>query len=101
PLLDALPICRVTRRRLDAELVRRGLVSNIPEAHEAVRSGTVTVRGTAVSKAATMVTGDEPIALVGLGKRFVSRGGEKLAAALERFDIDPAERGCLDAGAST
>jgi 23S rRNA (cytidine1920-2'-O)/16S rRNA (cytidine1409-2'-O)-methyltransferase len=48
-----------------------------------------------------MVTDDEPIALVGLGKRFVSRGGEKLAAALERFDIDPAERGCLDAGAST
>jgi 23S rRNA (cytidine1920-2'-O)/16S rRNA (cytidine1409-2'-O)-methyltransferase len=91
----------VTRRRLDAELVRRGLVSNTAEALEAVRSGSVTVRGTTVSKVATMVADNEPIAFVGAGKRFVSRGGEKLAAALERFDIDPAARGCLDAGAST
>jgi 23S rRNA (cytidine1920-2'-O)/16S rRNA (cytidine1409-2'-O)-methyltransferase len=91
----------VTRRRLDAELVRRGLVSSTAEAHEAVRSGTVRVKGAAVSKVATMVADDEPIALAALGKRFVSRGGEKLAAALERFDIEPAERMCLDAGAST
>ena len=66
----------MTRRRLDAELVRRGLVSTTAEAHEAVRSGAVMVRGTAVPTVATMVTDEEPIALAGLEKRFVSRGGE-------------------------
>jgi 23S rRNA (cytidine1920-2'-O)/16S rRNA (cytidine1409-2'-O)-methyltransferase len=91
----------VTRRRLDAELVRRGLVSTTAEAHEAVRSGAVRVRGAADPTVATMVTDDEPIALAGSEKRFVSRGGEKLAAALERFAIEPADRACLDAGAST
>ena len=43
------------------------------EAHEAVRSGAVMVRGTAVPTVATMVTDEEPIALAGLDKRFVSR----------------------------
>jgi 23S rRNA (cytidine1920-2'-O)/16S rRNA (cytidine1409-2'-O)-methyltransferase len=91
----------VTRRPLDAELVRRGLASSRAEAQEAVLAGLVTVRGAPAWKSATMVAADEPVGLATPARRFVSRGGDKLAAALERFDIDPAGRNCLDAGAST
>jgi 23S rRNA (cytidine1920-2'-O)/16S rRNA (cytidine1409-2'-O)-methyltransferase len=48
-----------------------------------------------------MVAPDEPVALAATSRRFVSRGGDKLAAALDRFRVDPAGRDCLDAGAST
>jgi 23S rRNA (cytidine1920-2'-O)/16S rRNA (cytidine1409-2'-O)-methyltransferase len=48
-----------------------------------------------------MVDGAEPIELVGPPPRFVSRGGEKLDAALERFGVDVRNQRCLDAGAST
>ena len=53
------------------------------------------------TKAARQVDPGEPIELVGPPPRFVSRGGEKLDAALERFTVDVAGRRCLDAGAST
>jgi 23S rRNA (cytidine1920-2'-O)/16S rRNA (cytidine1409-2'-O)-methyltransferase len=91
----------VARRRLDAELVRRGLVASRVEAQEAIRAGHVLVRGAPATKTTTLVGGDEALALAGPARRFVSRGGEKLAAALEAFSIDPAGRDCLDAGAST
>jgi 23S rRNA (cytidine1920-2'-O)/16S rRNA (cytidine1409-2'-O)-methyltransferase len=48
-----------------------------------------------------MVDPSEPLELIGRGRRFVSRGGDKLDAALERFAIDVGERRCLDAGSST
>src|SRR5207237_2411249 len=44
---------------------------------------------------------EESVFLAAPAKRFVSRGGDKLAAALDRFGIDPTSRDCLDAGAST
>lgn len=91
----------VTRRRLDTELVRRGLATSRTEAQEAVRAGLVRVGGSPATKAATLVSSDAPLALVGPPRRFVSRGGEKLAAALDRFGLDPAGLECLDAGAST
>ncbi len=91
----------MTRRRLDAELVRRGLAASRAEAQEAVRAGLVTVGGTPATKAATMVADDAPVELAGPARRFVSRGGEKLDAALVRFGVDPAGLECLDAGAST
>ena len=89
------------RRRLDAELVRRGLAGSEAEAQEAVRSGNVTVRGAPATKSTTLVGSDEALALAGPALPFVSRGGEKLAAALDAFAIDPTGRDCLDAGAST
>jgi len=89
------------RRRLDAELVRRGLAGSEAEAQEAVRSGNVTVRGAPATKSTTLVGSDEALALAGPARPFVSRGGEKLAAALDAFAIDPTGRDCLDAGAST
>jgi 23S rRNA (cytidine1920-2'-O)/16S rRNA (cytidine1409-2'-O)-methyltransferase len=59
------------------------------------------VRGVPATKAARLVDADDPVALQGPGPRFVSRGGEKLDAALDRFGIDVADRTALDAGAST
>jgi 23S rRNA (cytidine1920-2'-O)/16S rRNA (cytidine1409-2'-O)-methyltransferase len=91
----------VSRRRVDVELVRRGLVSSRSEAWSAIRAGRVLVRGTPATKPTTLVGADEPLELTGPARRFVSRGGEKLAAALDAFAIDPAGRDCLDAGAST
>jgi 23S rRNA (cytidine1920-2'-O)/16S rRNA (cytidine1409-2'-O)-methyltransferase len=91
----------VGRRRLDAELVRRGLAGSRAEAQEAVRAGHVIVRGTPATKSTTLVGADEALALAGPARPFVSRGGEKLAAALDGFAIDVTDRECLDAGAST
>ncbi len=89
------------RRRLDAELVRRGLAGSRAEAQEAVRAGNVMVRGAPATKSTTLVGADEALAMAGPARPFVSRGGEKLAAALDAFAIDPTGRNCLDAGAST
>lgn len=91
----------MSRRRLDVELVRRGLAGSRAEAQDAVRAGHVTVRGAPVTKSTTLVGADEPLVVAGPARPFVSRGGEKLAAALDRFRVDPADRDCLDAGAST
>ena len=89
------------RRRLDAELVRRGLVTSRTEAQAAVRQGLVVVGGRPAVKASTLVAPAEPVELMGSPRRFASRAGEKLDAALDRFAIDASGRRCLDAGAST
>ena len=67
----------------------------------AVRAGLVRVAGSPASKVETLVADDVPVDLAGPPRRFVSRGGEKLDAAIERFGLDPTGRSCLDAGAST
>ena len=85
----------MTRRRLDAELVRRGLAASRTEAQEAVRAGLVTVAGTTATKAATMVADDAPVVIAAPVRRYVSRGGEKLHAGLDRFALDPRGRECL------
>src|SRR5437763_1803168 len=89
------------RRRLDAELVRRGLAASRSQAQAAVDSGRVTVAGIKATKAASLVADDAPVALSASPRPFASRGGGKLAAALDRFAVDPGGRDCLDAGAST
>jgi len=89
------------RRRLDTELVRRGLVSGRDRAQEEIAAGRVLVGGAPATKAARLVATDEPLALQGPAPRFVSRGGEKLDAALDRFAVAPAGRVALDAGSST
>jgi 23S rRNA (cytidine1920-2'-O)/16S rRNA (cytidine1409-2'-O)-methyltransferase len=89
------------RRRLDAELVRRGLVASRAEAHDAVSAGRVTVAGAPALKPARMVAVDEALRLLSPPRRFVSRGGDKLDAALDVFRIDVTGRRALDAGAST
>ncbi len=91
----------MARRRLDAELVRRGLARSRAEARVAVLDGKVVVRGRQAEKPSTLVDPADPLELVGPARRFVSRGGDKLEAALDRFGVDAAGRRCLDAGAST
>jgi 23S rRNA (cytidine1920-2'-O)/16S rRNA (cytidine1409-2'-O)-methyltransferase len=91
----------MTRRRLDAELVRRGLAGSQDEARAIVEAGRVTVDGRPSSTPATLVAPGEPLGLVAERPAGVSRGAVKLDAGLIRFDLDPAGRDCLDAGAST
>ena len=86
--------------RLDAALVKRGLVPSRSEAARLIAEGVVLVSGSFASKASHMVAADEPIA-VSVEKKFVSRGGEKLEHALTCFGVDVAGRSVLDAGAST
>jgi 23S rRNA (cytidine1920-2'-O)/16S rRNA (cytidine1409-2'-O)-methyltransferase len=89
------------RRRLDIEMVRRGMAGSRSEAAVAIDAGAVSVAGRPGVKAGTLVHADEPIVLARPGRRFVSRGGEKLDAALDRFGVPVVGRPALDAGAST
>jgi 23S rRNA (cytidine1920-2'-O)/16S rRNA (cytidine1409-2'-O)-methyltransferase len=91
----------VPRRRLDVELVRRGLASSRAEAQAVVAEGRVTVAGNPATKASSLVADDAPVDVIGPARRYVSRGGEKLRSGLDRFAVDPRDRHCLDAGAST
>ncbi|GAA3621020.1 hemolysin [Kineosporia mesophila] len=90
--------------RLDAELVRRKLARSRESAAQLVHDGRVTVAGWPASKPATRV--DPAVAIVVKKDEsdpgYASRGGHKLAGALDRFpQIDVTGRRCLDAGAST
>jgi 23S rRNA (cytidine1920-2'-O)/16S rRNA (cytidine1409-2'-O)-methyltransferase len=89
------------RRRLDTELVRRGLVDSRARAVDAIRSGRVLVGGARAETPARQVGDDEAIRIDGPAARYVSRGGDKLAAALARFAVRVEGVRALDAGAST
>jgi 23S rRNA (cytidine1920-2'-O)/16S rRNA (cytidine1409-2'-O)-methyltransferase len=95
-----------SRRRLDVELVRRGLARSREHAVELVGAGRVTVAGSPATKPATAVDPAAAILVAGAeaGPDYVSRGGTKLAGALDTFQaagLVVAGRRCLDAGAST
>jgi 23S rRNA (cytidine1920-2'-O)/16S rRNA (cytidine1409-2'-O)-methyltransferase len=89
------------RNRLDTELVRRKIARSREHARELIAAGRIHLRGLPASKAATGVTGDDSIRLVGEADDYVSRGAHKLIGALDAFGVDPAGLRCLDAGAST
>jgi 23S rRNA (cytidine1920-2'-O)/16S rRNA (cytidine1409-2'-O)-methyltransferase len=89
------------RRRLDAELVRRGLCASRTEAHRLIDEGRVTVGGAPAPKASRMVAAGDAVEGIGPPRRFVGRGGQKLDAALAEFGVDVSGRRVLDAGAST
>ncbi len=88
------------RRRLDQLLVERGLAESRAKAQALVLAGEVFVEGQKAEKPGHAVAVDSRIELSGR-LPYVSRGGLKLAAALDNFGIDPAGRVCLDIGAST
>jgi 23S rRNA (cytidine1920-2'-O)/16S rRNA (cytidine1409-2'-O)-methyltransferase len=88
------------RRRLDTELVRRRLVPTPEDALAAIAARTVMVSGSPASSPGTLVGDGEPIT-IRPGRRFASRGGEKLDAGLDRFGVSVKGRTALDAGAST
>jgi len=84
------------RKRLDVLLVERGLAESRAQAQALVMAGLVRgyeKAGQQVDEAAELVVEQPP--------RFVSRGGEKLAHALDELGVDPAGRDALDVGAST
>ncbi len=81
--------------------MRRGLVRSRTEAAEAIGHGKVLVKGVPVTRAAALIDPAVPITMARPGKPFVSRGGEKLDAALVRLDVAVAERRWVDVGAST
>jgi len=89
------------RIRLDVLLYERGLAESREKAQRLIRAGQVSVNGRLVDKPGAAVEPEAKIELTDLGPRFVSRGGEKLQAALDGFGLDPAGRVCLDLGAST
>lgn len=86
--------------RLDVLLSERGLVVSRSRAQALVLAGRVRVDGQVVTKAGSNIRPDARLE-VDLGPPFVSRGGEKLDAALQAFSVDPAGLCCLDVGAST
>ena len=91
----------MARRRLDAELVRRGLVASRELARSAIEAGRVSVAGVTASKAATQVEESAAIEIDAAGREYVSRGAHKLIGALEAFAVDASGAHALDAGAST
>jgi 23S rRNA (cytidine1920-2'-O)/16S rRNA (cytidine1409-2'-O)-methyltransferase len=91
---------RNPRERLDEALVARGLAETRSQARALIMAGQVRIGGQRADKAGMPVPPGKPIEVVG-GGRFVSRGGEKLQAALDRFAVVPAGLVCADLGAST
>ncbi len=87
--------------RADVLLVERGLAESRTRAQALIMAGQVTSGSRRVDKPGTLLPSDAPLQVKGRDHPWVSRGGIKLAAGLERFQIDPTGRVCLDLGAST
>jgi 23S rRNA (cytidine1920-2'-O)/16S rRNA (cytidine1409-2'-O)-methyltransferase len=87
--------------RLDAALVERGLAASRERARALIMAGHVSVNGQPVSKAGTAIADDARVSVAEPDHPYVSRGGVKLAHALDRFGIEPSGRRALDIGAST
>ncbi len=89
------------KERLDKILVSRGLCQSRERARAMIMEGKVLVEGQPVLKAGTMINPDKTISIRGEDIPYVSRGGLKLEAALDHFEIDLEGKVALDAGAST
>jgi 23S rRNA (cytidine1920-2'-O)/16S rRNA (cytidine1409-2'-O)-methyltransferase len=89
-----------SRQRIDRLLVERGLFESRAKAQAAIEAGLVMVEGRIVAKASEEISADAKLNASAVHP-YVSRGGVKLASALDHFHIEPKGRVCLDAGAST
>ncbi len=89
------------KSRLDKLLFQRGLASSRERAQALVLAGRVLVNEQKVAKAGTSVADDASIRILGNDPPYVSRGGLKLARALEHWRIDIIGKTCVDVGAST
>lgn len=88
-------------KRLDQRLFELGLAESREKAKATIMSGIVYVNGQKSDKPGTQVSDDAEIVVRGNACPYVSRGGFKLAKALEVFPIEPAGKVCIDCGAST
>ncbi|MGE5506727.1 MAG: TlyA family RNA methyltransferase [Actinomycetota bacterium] len=89
------------RKRVDQLMVDRGLAESRSRAQALVMAGLVLSDGKRVDKPGTAIPEDAPLELKGQDHPWVSRGGLKLAKAIEQFAIDPAGKVAIDVGAST
>ncbi|HTW10307.1 MAG TPA: TlyA family RNA methyltransferase [Acidimicrobiales bacterium] len=89
------------KKRLDVELVSRGLAPSRAEAGALIAAGRVLVGGAVADKASRQVALSDPVVVSAPPARFASRGGEKLDAALDHFAVKVQGALVLDAGAST
>ena len=92
---------RPSKQRADRLLVERGLVETGAKARALVMAGQVFAGERRIEKAGSMLPADAPLEVRGGEHPWVSRGGLKLARALDHFEIDPAGLTALDIGAST
>jgi 23S rRNA (cytidine1920-2'-O)/16S rRNA (cytidine1409-2'-O)-methyltransferase len=88
------------RERLDRIINQRRLIRSRSRAQRMIEAGRVKVDGHIITRPGHPIDSEAEIEILAF-ERYVSRGGEKLEAALERFRIDPMGRVCLDIGAST
>ena len=88
-------------RRLDQELVARGLAPSRSKAQALILAGLVRVDGQAAGKAGQPIDSQAKLEVTGPEHPYVSRGGVKLAGALDHFSLEVAGLACLDVGAST
>lgn len=88
------------KERLDTVLLSRGLAESREKAAKLILAGAVTVDGRCVDKAGALVSAGAQVAIID-AQKFVSRGGDKLAHALDAFGVPAEGRICLDVGAST
>ena len=87
--------------RLDKLVVDQGLAASRTRAQQRISAGQISVDGSIITKANFLVAPDQCIQQTEADRPFVSRGGVKLAAALDAWKIDVAGRICLDIGIST
>ena len=90
-----------SRKRLDLEIVERGLAPSRPRAKALIMAGKIRVNDQLADKPGAPVGPHDTISLIGEDLAYVSRGGLKLEKALSSFKIHVADRICLDVGAST
>jgi 23S rRNA (cytidine1920-2'-O)/16S rRNA (cytidine1409-2'-O)-methyltransferase len=93
-------IANMAKQRVDALLVERGLAESRTQAQRLVMAGQVRANGQVVPKASSLLADETSLEVI-KGPRYVSRGGEKLEAALTQFEIDPTGQICADVGSST
>ncbi|MBM4270201.1 MAG: TlyA family RNA methyltransferase [Deltaproteobacteria bacterium] len=90
-----------SRARLDVAVTARGLAPSRERARRLILAGLVLVDGRRVTQAGTPVREDASIEVTAPDHEYVSRGGVKLAGALDALAVDPRDRVCVDVGAST
>ncbi|OGR79545.1 MAG: hypothetical protein A3I11_04025 [Elusimicrobia bacterium RIFCSPLOWO2_02_FULL_39_32] len=92
---------KIVKKRLDCLLVEKGFAESNDQAQRLILAGQIKVKDLPILlKTATLVKENSEIELLSL-PRYVSRGGEKLEAALNYWKIEPQDRICLDVGCST
>jgi 23S rRNA (cytidine1920-2'-O)/16S rRNA (cytidine1409-2'-O)-methyltransferase len=89
------------KRRADQLLVEQGLAESRAKAQALILAGLVSTAGRRIDKPGTAIAEDAELAVAGRDHPWVSRGGIKLAFALDHFALDPAGLVALDIGAST